>query len=131
MVMIDTILSHDGVGRRRFWRNLVGLALSLPLMPGCVGPGSTEVTRARQRRNIEAAFDTTLARCYLAAPSSRELVSGAVGVLVFPTVALINPVTSEWAGVGALRGATAARSRNRTVATRQTIPPPRFQIGRS
>lgn len=101
--MTDASIPGRGMQRRGFVRNLAGLALALPVLSACTGAASVEDTRARQRRIIEANFDATLTRCFLIAPATRELVADAVGVLVFPTVALINPVTAEWAGAGALR----------------------------
>jgi hypothetical protein len=96
---ISTILQH----RRGFVRKLAGMLSLLMIGSACSGPASTNATRETQRRNLEIDFDATLSRCYLIAPATRALVGHAVGVLVFPTVGLINPVTGEWAGMGVLR----------------------------
>lgn len=85
-------------------RNCLRMLAFVPLwLAGCTGPVSTEASRAREHRNIETDSDAALTRCYLASPAARQLVAQAAGVLVFPTVSLINPVTGEWAGMGALR----------------------------
>jgi hypothetical protein len=77
--------------------------LAISLLPACSGPFSTEATRASERRNLETDVDATLERCYLIDPDTRKQVASAVGVLVFPTVAPVDPVTGEWAGMGVLR----------------------------
>jgi lipid-binding SYLF domain-containing protein len=64
---------------------------------------STDSTRAEQRRNIETDFEATLIRAQVTAPRLRELTAQAAGVMIFPIVTTINPVTSERAGNGALR----------------------------
>lgn len=99
----DQTIRGRGMQRRRFLKGLAYQCASLALLGACAEPASTENTRADRRRAIETSFDATLARSYLADPSSRALVAGAVGVLVFPTVTLVNPVTGEWSGSGALR----------------------------
>ena len=99
MMPMSTALLH----RRAFVRKLAGMLSLLTIGSSCSGPASTNATRQTQRRNLEIDFDATLTRCYLIAPATRELVGHAVGVLIFPTVGLINPVTGEWAGMGKLR----------------------------
>lgn len=101
--MTGTPFSTSHMGRRGFVRQLAGILSVLAVGPGCAGPASTNATREDQRRNLEIGFDATLARCYLIAPATRALVGNAAGVLVFPTVGPINPVTGEWAGMGVLR----------------------------
>ena len=101
--MSGTQIPENGWRRRAFVRNLAGAAISLPFLSACARPFSTEATRATERRNLETDFFATLERCYLTAPETRKLVAEAVGVLVFPTVGPVNPVTGEWAGTGILR----------------------------
>ena len=101
--MSESAIAANLRRRRRFICKLAGVAMALPLLPACTGPLSTEATRASERRNLETDFDATLERCYLNAPETRKLVANAVGVLVFPTVGPVNPVTGEWAGMGILR----------------------------
>lgn len=75
----------------------------MPLLPACTGAFSTEPMRARARRDIDMNVEATLARCYQLAPATRDLVARAAGVLVFPTVVPVDPVTGERAGRGELR----------------------------
>jgi lipid-binding SYLF domain-containing protein len=88
--------------RRRIVRLVAALA-AVPLLPACTGAFSTEPMRARERRDVDMNVEATLVRCYQLAPDTRELVARAAGVLVFPTVVPVNPVTGEWAGRGELR----------------------------
>jgi len=52
---------------------------------------------------VEASVDTTLSRLYAAAPSSRQLVERAAGVLVFPSILNAGLVVGGEHGKGVLR----------------------------
>lgn len=93
----------QGVRRRSMVRLVAAALLAPPLLCACAGPLSTEPLRARERSDLATNIEATLARCYAAAPETRDLVAHAAAVLVFPTVGPVNPVTGEWAGRGALR----------------------------
>jgi lipid-binding SYLF domain-containing protein len=62
-------------------------------------PGST----ASKQRDINAGVDATLSRMYQQVPGSRELVSRARGVLVFPRVVQAGFIVGGEYGEGALR----------------------------
>jgi lipid-binding SYLF domain-containing protein len=74
--------------------------------PTAESPGSN----ASKRQAINADVDATLSRMYAQVPGSRELVSRARGVLVFPKVLQAGFVVGGEYGEGALRagGTTAA-----------------------
>jgi lipid-binding SYLF domain-containing protein len=78
-----------------------GLALS-----GCTMTGShssTNASNADRRRAIDASVDETLSRLYTTANGSRELVSKARGVLVFPSVVQAGFWIGGQYGQGSLR----------------------------
>jgi lipid-binding SYLF domain-containing protein len=62
-------------------------------------PGSNQ----SKRQEIDASVDATLSRLYAQVPGSRELVSKAHGVLVFPKVLQAGIVVGGQYGEGALR----------------------------
>jgi len=84
-----------------------GLALA-----GCTttGPNShdTAATDMSKRRSIDASVDGTMSKLFTTVPGSRELVSKARGVLVFPSVLQAGLIVGGQYGEGALRvgGAT-------------------------
>lgn len=71
-------------------------------------PGDNDSSVVSKRHTINTNVDQTLSRLYVAAPGSRELVSKARGVLVFPSVLAAGFVVGGQYGEGALRvnGAT-------------------------
>ena len=85
------------------------MALASIGLPACTttGPHDTE-HYSSNRSSIDSNVDATLNRLYDAAPQSRELVSRAAGVLVFPSVLNVGLVVGGEHGDGALRvnGAT-------------------------
>jgi lipid-binding SYLF domain-containing protein len=73
--------------------------------PTAESPGSS----ASKRQAIDANVDATLSRMYAQVPGSRELVSRARGVLVFPKILQAGFVVGGQYGEGALRaGGTTA-----------------------
>ncbi|MBB5415485.1 lipid-binding SYLF domain-containing protein [Paraburkholderia sp. JPY171] len=83
-----------------------GLALA-----GCTTTGNTPDNahvNASKRQSIDASVDGTLSRLFTTVPGSRELVSKARGVLVFPSVIQAGFIVGGQYGEGALRvgGAT-------------------------
>ena len=66
-----------------------GLPLTLVLvLPACTttGPSDTSSQQTNKHQSIDAGVDSTVARLYDDASGSRELVSKAKGVLIFPSV---------------------------------------------
>jgi lipid-binding SYLF domain-containing protein len=83
-------------------------ALSV-LSSGCTTSGSRGADPATRRQALDADVDRALSQLYAQAPGSRELVSSAKGVLVFPSVLSGGFVVGGTHGVGALRkGGTTA-----------------------
>ena len=83
---------------------VLALALACIGLPACTttGPHDTE-QYSSNRSTIDSKVDATLARLYDAAPASRDLVSRAAGVLVFPSVLNVGLVVGGEHGDGALR----------------------------
>ncbi|MDR5857102.1 YSC84-related protein [Caballeronia sp. LZ062] len=83
------------------------LALSCLALDGCTtnrNAGAEHAAGAAdQRRSIDADVDGTIQRLYASVPGSRELVSKARGVLVFPSVLQAGFVVGAEYGKGALR----------------------------
>jgi lipid-binding SYLF domain-containing protein len=74
--------------------------------PTAESPGSS---KGSKRQEINAGVDATLSRMYAQVPGSRELVSRARGILVFPRVLQAGFVVGAEYGEGALRaGGTTA-----------------------
>ncbi|MBB3262021.1 lipid-binding SYLF domain-containing protein, partial [Paraburkholderia bannensis] len=76
--------------------------------PGCTitGPSNPSNSNGQQmdkRQTIDAGFDSTLSRLYADAKGSRELVSKAKGVLIFPSVIDAGFVVGGQYGEGSLR----------------------------
>ncbi len=83
-----------------------GLALALALaLPACTttGPSTTSSQQMDKRQTIDAGVDSTLSRLYVDAKGSRELVSKAKGVLIFPSVIDAGFVVGGQYGEGSLR----------------------------
>lgn len=92
---------------RRDFLIRIPVACSALAMAGCSsGPTVTESDRARRRRVIDTNFYATLTRLYAIAPATRQLVSDARGVLIFPTVVALDIGVPEQVGEGVLRIAT-------------------------
>lgn len=85
----------------------MGLALTLALaLPACTETGPSSANGQQQmdkRLSIDAAADSTLSRLYVDARGSRELVSKAKGVLIFPSVIDAGFVVGGQYGEGSLR----------------------------
>ncbi len=77
-------------------------ALSV-LSIGCTTSGTSGADPATRRQAIDANVDRALSQLYTQAPGSRELVSSAKGVLVFPSVVSAGFIVGGTHGVGALR----------------------------
>jgi lipid-binding SYLF domain-containing protein len=79
-----------------------GLALA-----GCTTTGEsgheTSATNASKRQSIDASVDGTMSRLFTTVKGSRELVSKARGVLVFPSVIQAGLIVGGQYGEGALR----------------------------
>lgn len=82
---------------------------------GSSATGSGPLT-ADSKRSIDADYQATLARLYETTPGSRELVSKARGVLVFPKVYAAGLVIGGEYGLGQLRVAGAPMGYYRTTA---------------
>jgi lipid-binding SYLF domain-containing protein len=82
----------------------LALALAGAGITGCTttGPGA-KADSAIAGEQMEANVDATLSRLYQAAPSSRQLVERAAGVLVFPAVVSAGLIVGAEHGKGALR----------------------------
>ena len=80
-------------------------ALSLLTTMGCTTTGTNSGDPAARRNSIDAGADSALLRLYEQATGSRELVSSAQGVLVFPAVVSAGLVVGGTHGSGALRKA--------------------------
>src|SRR5260370_13326680 len=94
--------------RRQFMLTTsAALAMGGLTLTGCTttSPNSASKTagNAEKRQTINAGIDSTLARLYTTANGSRELVSKASGVLVFPSVIAAGFWVGGQYGEGALR----------------------------
>jgi lipid-binding SYLF domain-containing protein len=79
-------------------------AFACTAMVGCTTTGwKDRGNPVAQRKDINSGVDATLSRLYNAAPESRQLVTRAAGVLVFPSVLGISFVVGGQHGDGALR----------------------------
>ena len=86
----------------------IGLATALGLgsiaLIGCTTTtNDSQATPAVSRASIETSVDETLSRLYSTVPGTREMVSKAAGVLVFPAVVGGSFVVGAEHGRGALR----------------------------
>ncbi len=82
----------------------LALALTGAGISGCTTTGpSAKADSVAASDQIEANVDATLSRLYEAAPSSRQLVERAAGVLVFPSVLNVGLVVGGEHGKGVLR----------------------------
>ncbi|MBB5424679.1 lipid-binding SYLF domain-containing protein [Paraburkholderia atlantica] len=98
--------------RRHFMlKTTAALAFGGLALAGCTTTGNTPDNahvNASKRQSIDASVDGTLSRLFTTVPGSRELVSKARGVLVFPSVIQAGFIVGGQYGEGALRvgGAT-------------------------
>lgn len=98
--------------RRNFIFSTSGSILTIALaVSGCTTTGMSDTTGGQtdSRQTINAGVDSTLTRLFTSANGSRELVSDARGVLVFPSV------IDAGIGVGGQYGEGALRMGGRTV----------------
>ncbi len=92
--------------RRKFLWGTPGSALLLGLaLSACTTTtmSDSQNGHADKRHTLDAGFDATLARLYSQARGSRELVSKARGVLIFPSVIDAGFVVGGQYGEGSLR----------------------------
>jgi lipid-binding SYLF domain-containing protein len=92
--------------RRKFLFTTPGSILAIGLaVSACTTTSPSDASSAQidKRHSIDAGVDSTLGRLYTAAKGSRELVSKARGVLVFPSVIDAGFVVGGQYGEGALR----------------------------
>jgi lipid-binding SYLF domain-containing protein len=92
--------------RRTFIWSTPGSILALGLaVSGCTtsSPSDASGQQMDKRHAIDAGVDSTLVRLYSAANGSRELVSKAHGVLIFPSVIDAGLVVGGQYGEGSLR----------------------------
>jgi lipid-binding SYLF domain-containing protein len=83
---------------------MLALALACVGLPACTTTGPHDRgDYASNRSSIDSNVDATLARLYDAAPASRDMVSRAAGVLVFPSVLDVALGVGVEHGKGALR----------------------------
>lgn len=93
--------------RRNFMlKTTAALAFGGLALAGCTTSGSspdTAATDASKRKSIDASVDGTMSRLFTTVTGSRELVSKARGVLVFPSVLQAGFIVGGQYGEGALR----------------------------
>jgi lipid-binding SYLF domain-containing protein len=94
--------------RRNFMlKTTAALAFGGLTLAGCTTTGSSNhdssSTNASKRQSIDASVDGTMSRLFTTVKGSRELVSKARGVLVFPSVLQVGFVVGGQYGEGALR----------------------------
>ncbi|GGX28421.1 lipoprotein [Pigmentiphaga litoralis] len=100
--------------RRKMMAGLVMGAAAL-MLGACTTTPQTPVDKTAKRTEINNSYDAALTKLYASAPSSRELVSRARGVLVFPNV------LAAGLGVGGEYGDGALKVGNRTEGYYRTI----------
>lgn len=83
------------------------------LLSACTTTGSGGGDPAAQRQALDAAADSALTRLYAQQPGSKELVSSARGVLIFPSFGSAGFLVGGGTGTGVLRkdGKTASYHR--------------------
>ncbi|MDF0606116.1 YSC84-related protein [Neisseriaceae bacterium TC5R-5] len=86
-----------------FKRIFIVLLLSLPLISCSTTTPDHQSSNMSKRQTINASVDETLSNLYSQAKGSRELVSKAKGVLVFPSVLTAGFVVGGSYGEGELR----------------------------
>src|SRR5260370_30354467 len=93
--------------RRNFMlKTTAALAFGGLALGGCTtnsGNPTTPSTDTSKRQSIDASVDGTMSRLFTTVKGSRELVSKARGVLVFPSVLQVGFIVGGQYGEGALR----------------------------
>jgi lipid-binding SYLF domain-containing protein len=93
--------------RRHFMlKTTAALAFGGLALAGCTTTGNTPDNAhvdASKRQSIDASVDGTLSKLFATVPGSRELVSKARGVLVFPSVIQAGLIVGGQYGEGSLR----------------------------
>ena len=98
------------MNKRKFMVAGASVAAFSMLSSGCTTSGSGSGDPATQRAAIDAEIDRALSQLYGQAKGSKELVSSARGVLVFPNVVSAGFIIGGTTGTGALRkGGKSAR----------------------
>ncbi|QYD73382.1 hypothetical protein KZJ38_27535 [Paraburkholderia edwinii] len=86
---------------------ITAIAAAVPaVFAGCTttsGSGESAATDMAQRQSLDASVDGALSRLYTSVKGSRELISKAQGVLVFPNVLQAGFIIGAQHGDGALR----------------------------
>jgi len=82
---------------------VASLAALMVFASGCTTTGSGSGDPATRRQAIDSSVDNALANLYRQEPGSRELVSRAKAVLVFPAVLEAGFIVGASRGDGALR----------------------------
>jgi lipid-binding SYLF domain-containing protein len=86
---------------------ITAIAAAAPaIFAGCTttsGSGESAATDMAQRQSLDASVDGALSRLYTSVKGSRELISKAQGVLVFPSVLQAGFIIGAQHGDGALR----------------------------
>ena len=91
------------MNKRLFLATAAAASMLLATACSTTGPGSGGADPATKRRSIDAAVDNALSRLHAQAAGSRDLVSSAKGVLVFPSVVSAGFMVGGSYGEGALR----------------------------
>ena len=93
--------------RRNFMlKSTAALAFGTLALAGCTttkSSGDSAATDMSKRQSIDASVDGTMSRLYTTVQGSRELVSKARGILVFPSVLQVGFVVGGQYGEGSLR----------------------------
>ena len=93
--------------RRNFMlKSTAALAFGTLALAGCTttkSSGESAATDMSKRQSIDASVDGTMSRLYTTVQGSRELVSKARGILVFPSVLQVGFVVGGQYGEGSLR----------------------------
>jgi lipid-binding SYLF domain-containing protein len=86
---------------------ITAIAAAVPaVFAGCTttsGSGESAATDMAQRQSLDASVDGAMSRLYTSVKGSRELISKAQGVLVFPNVLQAGFIIGAQHGDGALR----------------------------
>lgn len=104
--------------RRDFvFRTVGAFATTSLILSGCTttSPSNASADPGKRRREIDTGIDTTLARLNTAVPRTRELLTKANGILVFPNV------IAAGFGIGGQYGEGALRAGNKTVGYYSTV----------
>lgn len=91
------------MNKRNFLAAGASLTALVVLTGGCTTTGTAQGDPASQRQAIDSGADAALSRLYAQQPGSRELVSKAAGVLVFPSFTSAGFIVGGGTGRGVLR----------------------------